>query len=62
MKRIHIGLIGAERDKQDGIVEKNKIAILDKNPYPSPENGEKSCPTLGLLEQIQDFRDMVTAS
>jgi hypothetical protein len=30
MKRIHIGLIGRERDKQDGIVEKKKIAISPK--------------------------------
>jgi hypothetical protein len=47
MKRIHIGLIGRERDKQDGIVEKKNCHL--------PQNGEKSCPTVGLLEQIQDY-------
>jgi hypothetical protein len=35
MKRIHIGLIGRERDKQDGIVEKKKNCHL-------PQNGEKT--------------------
>jgi hypothetical protein len=60
MKRIHIGLIGRERDKQDGIVEKKKL--------PSPPKWRKklsNCRTSRTNTRLwlsPVFRDMVTAS